>query len=59
MAAGANSRGYAVLRWSVRPGWIHADAKAPTGFASNEASLYVEALSDARTLLADFFSILL
>ena len=40
--------------------WILANGKAPTAFPTSEKFLLdVESLSDARTPLADFFSILL
>jgi hypothetical protein len=41
-------------------GWILANGKAPPAFPTSEKPLLnVELLSDARTPLADFFSILL
>jgi hypothetical protein len=41
-------------------GWILANGKAPTVLPASEKTLLnVEPLSDARTKLADFFSILL
>jgi hypothetical protein len=40
--------------------WILANGKAPSAFQTSENFLLsVEPLSDARTILADFFSILL
>jgi len=40
--------------------WVLANGKAPTAFPTSEKlRLNVEPLSDARTMLADFFSILL
>jgi len=40
--------------------WIVANGKAPIAFPTSEKLLwYVEGLNDARTMLADFFSILL
>jgi hypothetical protein len=47
--------------WAVRPcKWFLANGKAPTVFpTSKKLLLSVEPLSDARTPLADFFSILL
>ena len=47
--------------WAVRPcKWVLANGKAPQWFRHPRGSLlYVEGLNDARTKLADFFSILL
>jgi hypothetical protein len=40
--------------------WVLAKRKAPTAFPTSEYLLwYVEDLNDARTKLADFFTILL
>jgi len=40
--------------------WVLANGKAPTAFRTSEKLLLnVEGLNDARTMLADFFSILL
>ena len=40
--------------------WVLANGKAPTAFPTSEKLLLsVKGLNDARTLLADFFSVLL
>ncbi len=38
--------------------WVLANGKAPTVLPTSEEFLNVEPLSDARTMLVDFFSIL-
>ena len=64
-SAAAASEEAKEVRTALRVGrspvqWVLANGKAPTAFPiSEKLRLEVELLSDARTKLADFFSILL